>query len=142
LPFVTQPVERPLLNPGRVALGLVAGSAVPSLVVGPGGLGDESYWLLFLFGCLSILTVYLPLMIWRLPRTRRPFLTCALLGALAAPGPIVIALAIISALGQAGEMTGLVGFVYLFTAPLGLVGGCVFWLCVVWRNPEFARGEA
>jgi hypothetical protein len=142
LPFVTEPDQRPLLNPGRMALGVVAGSAVPSLVVGPGGLRDGSFWILFLFGCLSILTVYLPLMIWRLPRTRWPFLTCMILGGLAAPGPIVIALAIVSALGQAGEMAGLFGLVFLFTAPLGLVGGCVFWLCVVWRNPEFARGEA
>lgn len=136
--FVDQPRARLALGPLRMLAAAVAASAVPSVMVTLPSLVDA--WPLFFMGCVSIFTLYLPLVLWRLPRSRHPFLTCVILGALAAPGPIGIGLAIGLAIGAIGGVGTLI-FVLGMTAPLGAVGGAVFWFGAVWKNPDFAPDE-
>jgi hypothetical protein len=134
--YLDQPSWRFSLNAARVLLGALAASAVPAVAFTFPRLDDARG--VFAMGCLSIFTVYLPLMAWRLPRTRHPLLLSIALGILAAPGPIGLGLAV-AALFYAPVAAPLI---MLSLAPLGALGGLVFWLCALWRNPDFAPGEA
>lgn len=98
-------------------------------------LPPEIFVLLLLAGLCSVLVVYMPLISWRLPRSRHPLFTCIWLGGIAAPGPFGMLLAITMLVTTGAPLAALA--VLAAMAPFGLVGGFVFWLCVVWRNPEF-----
>lgn len=130
--YLDQPSWR--LTPGaiRIFFGALAASAVPSLVLTYPNFADARS--VFFLGCLSIFTIYLPLMAWRLPHSRRPLLLAILLGVAAAPGPIGLGIAVV--------MPVAAPMVVLVAAPFGAIGGLVFWLCALWRNPDFAPGEA
>ncbi|MEA3030840.1 MAG: hypothetical protein QOG13_2165 [Sphingomonadales bacterium] len=134
--YLDQPSRHFSLNAARMLLGALAASAVPALAFTFPRF-DEAQGV-FAMGCFSIFTVYLPLMAWRLPRTRHPLLLSIGLGMVAAPGPIGIGLAA-AALFYAPLAAPLI---MLLLAPLGALGGLVFWLCALWRNPYFAAAEA
>jgi hypothetical protein len=91
------------------------------------------------FGFSSVIVVFLPLLAWRLPRTRHPLLTCVVAGAGAAPGPVGYFFGLMILPHDSGRIA--LG-ILLYTAPLGAIGGFVFWLCAVWDGGGFAaRGE-
>lgn len=129
----------------RVLLGIVAAPIVPSLLFGatnggPAAIGPVILPLVGL-GFLSVLTLYLPLLAWRLPRSRRPLMTCVLVGIVAAPGPVGYVFGAIGLL-LAGELWFVPGILIL-TAPLGAIGGFTFWLCAIWEGRRAGvAGEA
>jgi hypothetical protein len=124
-------------DPRRVLLGTVLSPIVPSAAAAIPQFSLPSFWAVVTLGLLSVLTLYLPLVLWRLPHTRHPFWTCVLLGGLSAPGLFGYSLAII--LGIAAGAPAAPLLVLLFTFPLGALGGVVFWLCVVWRSDDRAN---
>lgn len=124
--YIDQPRRLFSLGAARIILGALAAAAVPSVVLTWPGLDEAQF--VFFFGCASILTAYLPLMFWRLPRTRHPLMLSILLGVIAAPGPV--------GLGLVVGMPLVAPWVLLISAPFGALGGAVFWLCAVRRNPD------
>lgn len=122
-------------DPRRVLLGMIAAPIVPSLAA----VIPQSFFPSFLavatLGLLSILTLYLPLVLWRLRRTRHPFLTCVLIGGISAPGLIGYSIAII--LGMVAGAPAAPLMLMAATFPLGAIGGAVFWLCAVWRSERW-----
>ncbi len=119
----------------RILLGIVAAPVVPALLFGPSSLG--MIWQVAALGFASVIFLFLPLLAWRLPRTRHPLLTCIVAGAVAAPGPFGYAFVLI---GLAYHSGWLALGTLLFAAPLGAIGGFVFWLCAVWDGA--ARSES
>ncbi len=123
-------------TPGRFLLGIIAAPAAPAFGA---SLLDKSLFgdLIGLLGLgyLSAFTLFLPLMIMRLPATRHPLATCVIGGALTAPGPLGYGIA----LATLPSAPGMILLVLAVAAPLGAVGGFVSWLCVVWRSSEFAE---
>ncbi|CAA9481697.1 MAG: hypothetical protein AVDCRST_MAG91-48 [uncultured Sphingomonadaceae bacterium] len=71
------------------------------------------------FGLVSVLVPFLPLILWRLPQTRNPRITCMLLGALSGPGPLGY-----WALPYFPRLA-------LLTIPMGTIGGLIFWFVTV-----------
>jgi hypothetical protein len=116
-------------NPWRVLLGIFAAAFVPAMLY------PNDFTTLAGLGLLSVVTIYLPLVRWLLPKTRQRLVACMALGAVAAPGPMGYTVAIAGLwLPEGGS--GLWAFVFLSTAHLGLLGGLAFWLCVIWKIEE------
>lgn len=123
----------PRLRPGRTILGLVCGVAVPSLAASCVlSIGEEQGPLrdvlsgaagFALFGTMSILTLFLPLILWRLPRATNPVVTCVLLGMISGPGPLGYFVATAFP------------FILVTTFAMGAFGGFVFWLVAVKSRP-------
>ena len=126
-----------ILDSSRLLLGTIAAPLAGSLAAALFSRNFVVFWPVAGFGFLSVLFLYLPLIAWTLPRTRRPFLTCVLLGGIAAPGPLGY---IFMAFDLAEGSGGLAAAIFTDTAPLGLVGGLVFWSCVAWNNPGIGDG--
>ena len=121
-------------SPNRLLIGVLASFLAPAAITVP-FLPPEIFALLLLAGLGSVLVVYMPLISWRLPRSRHPLFTCIWLGGIAAPGPFGMLLALTMLVTTGAPLAAL--SVLAAMAPFGLLGGFVFWLCVVWRNPEF-----
>ena len=131
--FLNQPSRISLLGAGRWTLGLAAAPVVPALAFTfPSFVGAD---ILVVLGAISVITVFFPLLVVVLPRTCRPLLASIVVGALAAIGPV----GIIVAAGEGRAMAALLALIEVGvrTAPLGAVGGAVFWFCALWRNPDF-----
>lgn len=126
------PVGEFVADPKRVLLGVIVAPVVPSLGVTIFQFSFPSFGGVVTLGLMSILTMFLPLVLWRLPRTRHPFWTCVVVGGFSAPGLFGYTMAVIMAFAVSAPITPLM--VLLITFPLGAVGGAVFWLCVVWRS--------
>ena len=123
-------------DPRRVLLGIIVAPVAPSLVATLPQSLLPSFGALATLGLLSVLTLFLPLILWRLPHTRHPFWTCVLLGGFSAPGLFGYLLALVLGITAGAPAAPL--FVLLATFPLGAVGGAIFWLCVVWRSDGWA----
>ena len=115
-------------------LGLLVAPVVPPLLFAVAVRSGEGIGVLIFFGFMSVFILYLPLILWRLPRTRHPFQTCLLAGIVASPGPFGYVLMVIAISG--GAWAGLL--IFAFTGPLGAVGGFVFWMCAFWRGDNEA----
>ena len=131
--------DAPRLNahPGRLMLGAMAAFIIPAAIgalVMRGG-----FFPLVIFGAMSVLAVFLPLVAWQLPNARHPLLTCLVLGAIASPGPAGYALMVMSLFSG---ISFLIPLGLLIAAPHGIAGGFVFWLCVIWRNPDFGAANS
>ena len=124
-----------IADPRRVLLGAIVAPTVGALATEVPTFTFESYWGIWLLGFFSVVTLYLPLVLWRLRRTSRPLLTCILVGGLSAPGLFGYALSIV---GGLTVDPAFIFFPLLFTFPLGAIGGAAFWLCAVWRSEGFA----
>jgi hypothetical protein len=140
MPFVTGPEGR--FRPGlwRLLGGLLAASAIPSFLVSALFLSSDFFWMIFWLGCLSICTVYVPLIFCWLP-SRRPLLVSVVIGAVSAPGPLTAALGVVMLLNGSPAALPFLAFALAITMTLGAIGGFVFWLCVLWRNPDVAAQE-
>ena len=128
-----------IAHPGRVLLGIFAAPLVPSLAAEIPAFKFLDFWPLLFLGFFAVLVPFLPLVLWRLRRTRHPFWACVLIGGLSAPGLLGYIVAIFATLG--GFPTVL-PMLMAITFPLGAIGGAVFWLCVVWRSDgwDFVEG--
>lgn len=132
------------LRPLRLLLALLLAPFVPSLML---ALASMLAWrnmsivtsmsFVLVMGYAAMLFPFGPLLAWRLTTTRRPFLFCVLAGAVSAPGPLGYMLL---TGGILRGTDGLVASASLLTglAPLGIIGGCVFYMCAIWRDPGFA----
>jgi hypothetical protein len=129
-----------IADPRRVLLGAIAAPLIASLVAEIPTFGFESFWGLFLLGFLSVVTLYLPLVLWRLRRTRRPLLTCVVVGGLSAPGLLGYSVSIVGSLVMADPRV--IMFPLIATFPLGAIGGAIFWLSAVWRSEGFTQQDA
>lgn len=121
-----------IADPRRVVLGMIVAPAAGALAAEVPTFLLRDFWQIWLLGLLSVVTLYLPLVLWRLPRTRHPFLTCVVVGAVSAPGLVGYSVAIMISLLGVGA--GWAGLVLLVTFPLGAIGGAAFWLAAVWRS--------
>lgn len=77
-----------------------------------------------MFGAMSILILFVPLLLWRLARSANPLSTCVILGIVSGPGPLgyyVLPYA---------PMIG------LMTWTMGAIGGFLFWLVAVRTLPN------
>ena len=128
-----------IADPRRVLLGMFAAPVVPSFAAEIPTFKFLDFWPLAMFGFLSIITLYLPWVLWKLRRTRHPFLTCVLIGGLSAPGLLGYVVGIVA--GLAGFPAAVIGII-MVTLPLGLIGGAVFWLCAVWRSEGWESAGA
>lgn len=115
-------------DPRRVLLGAFAAPLIASLATEVPTFRLTHYWGICFLGFMSVISLYLPIILWRLPRTRRPFLTCVAIGAISAPGILGYAIAIIGGL----LVWPLGALIVVATFPLGAIGGAVFWVCAVW----------
>jgi hypothetical protein len=124
-------------DPKRIVLGAVVAPTAASLI---GSISMGDFWSLWLVALLSTMPVYLAVILWRLPRTTRPLLTCLLIGALTAPGIVGYIFGLVGTMVAADASAMLV--ILFFSAPFGLLGGAVFWLCAVWRSeaPQAKEG--
>lgn len=131
----SRPAARYTYEPGRLALGLLLAPTVPSafFVVWTGTEGFQGFLLMCLLGLTAVAIPFTPLMAWRLPRTRRPFLTSISLGAISAPGPLGYVLAFVSPFTK--DPGALLAAMVLTTAPLGALGGLIFYLSAVRHYP-------
>lgn len=133
MPLNDQPAILP--NPWRVVLGTSAAVILPAVLGGLPGFELMEVGTLAAFGLLSVATMYLPLLRWLLPKTRQRLLACIILGAVAAPGPVGYAMALGGMLFTEAGATA-AALILLVTAPFGLLGGFIFWLCAMWRIEE------
>ena len=124
-------------DPTRVLLGAIAAPVLAALFTEIPTFHFRDYWTVALLGLLSVVTLYLPLVLWRLRRTRHPFWACVILGGLSAPGLLGYALGIMGSF-----ITGQPAVIFLtmvLVFPLGAIGGAIFWLCAVWRSEGFEQ---
>lgn len=135
----SRPIARYSFQPGRLALALLLASFVPSAFFAV-LLSNErfaSFVFMSVLGFTAIAIPFTPLMAWRLPRTRRPFATVVLIGAISAPGPIGYALALMGVLTVKSSYDLLdLARALLVTAPFGACGGFIFWLVAMWSPPQ------
>ena len=75
-------------DPRRVLLGAIAAPAVASLAAELPIFSFADFWAFFFLGLMSVITLYLPIVLWNLCHTRRPLWTCIWVGAVSAPGII------------------------------------------------------
>ena len=129
-----------IADPRRVLLGMFVAPAVGALATEVPTFTFQSYWGVALLGWLSVITLYLPLVLSRLRRTSRPFLTCVIVGGISAPGLLGYAVAVVGGLLTADPAW--IVFPLAATFPLGAIGGAVFWLCVVWRADGWEKPVA
>jgi hypothetical protein len=122
--FIDQP-EPPA--PWRVALGLIAATAVPFFWFPSGGHGAP----MALFACPPIVFVFFPLVLWRLPRARSPLLTAVALGALTEP--LLLAVIFFDDLLRSDPVRPIASFM-----AAGTTAGLAYWLVVACGNPYFS----
>jgi len=121
-------------NPVRMLAGAAAAamalSALAELVA------QGVYHAVLLVALTSMMLVFLPTFHWRLPRVRYPLLECLLIGAICLPAPIAVSNSILLLIDSSTEALSWLTTVVTLAAPFGALGGFVFWLVVVWRNPD------
>ena len=129
------PLNGFIADPRRVVLGMIAAPAAGALATEIPTFAFRDFWTIAFLGLLSVVTLYLPLVLWRLRRTYRPFLTCVVVGAISAPGLLGYAVSLIGGLLMAEP--ALIFLPLAATFPLGAIGGAIFWVCAVWRSDGF-----
>ena len=154
-------LERPHPAPLRLVLGFVLAPLVPAVVF-----ATHQRWarpdidrfsddvlIALVFGYPAVLLLGIPAYL-ALHRFLRPRLaTCALVGGCVAALPwFALSIAILRQPPMSRSCDALTFHSWCehlgaLTAPaeaflLGAIGGVVFWLCTVWRNPGLARADA
>jgi hypothetical protein len=119
-----------IADPRRVLAGTLAAPLVPSIGAAILNMQIFEFWPVAILGLLSVITLYLPLVLWSLPRTQHPFIACVLLGGISAPGLIGYGLSIMAGFAIGAPAAPII--IMMLTFPLGAVGGATFWLCTVW----------
>jgi hypothetical protein len=119
----------------RFFAGLIAAPVVPPLILGAWLFDFEGVGTIISFGFISVWLVFLPLLLWLLPRHRNSFRTCLVAGVIAAPGPFGFLLAFMALFGPYARPTDAI-MILLNTMPFGAAGGILFWIVAFWRSEE------
>ena len=144
--FVEPPGAGLTANKARLAVGALVACAAPAFILAfllpairPLDLSPSPELWLVLSLILSpfVIVFFLPIIIWRLPASRRPLLACLAAGGSSIAAPMALLALIVGAATGGGEIGLLVLFATAIVLPVGLASGLAFWLCVVWRNPAF-----